>query len=251
MGLTLHPPCVDGASFGSIQAALQASPEPSHHGDLSFAAGRLVKAALSGRRLQEAPCVLHRLVTTCGKRPVPRTKQGASPVSRAKACASPVRRLVDGRHLGCLRIPVLFAEHRVKRPSAKDRVGTAQADRCDPCRACPWVSRKRGTRRRTRPAGLARAGLQRPHGPDVLAFIREGRARATGSSVASRSASAGEHLLHRSLQPVQPRFRDERCPSGSGWGEAPSSDPAFTWGPSAAQAVRKDARRRAACLLGP
>jgi len=251
MRLTPHPPCVDGASFGSIQAALQAPPEPSHHGDLSFAAGRLVKAALSRRRLQEAPRVLHKLVTTCGKLPVPRTKQGASPVSRAKACASPVRRLIDGRHLGCLRIPVLFAEHRVKRPSAKGRVGTAQADRRDPCRACPWAPRKWGTRQRTRPASFARAGSAAATWARRLRAHARGQGACDGIVGGVMSGFGRQRRTHRSLQPVRPRFRDERCPSGSGWGEAPSSDPAFTRGPSAAQAARKDARRRAATLHGP
>ena len=43
--------------------------------------------------------------------------------------------LVDGRHLGHQQIPILFAEDRVKRPSAPCVVGTAQADRPQPSRA--------------------------------------------------------------------------------------------------------------------
>jgi hypothetical protein len=160
--------------------------------------------------------------------------------------------LVDGRHLGCLQIPILFAENRVKRPSALDRVGTAQADRSDLCRASPWAPRKRGARRPVRPVDLARAG----HAGATRAR-RSSRSRARAGSVRWDRRRRlvrlrpGSVVRHRSLQPMPLRFRDERCPSGSGWGEAPSSDPAFTRDPRAAQAALHDERRRAALLRGP
>jgi hypothetical protein len=181
-----------GRASALTQAALQAPPEPIHHGDLSFAAGRLVKAALSGRRLQEAPCILHRLATTCGKRPVPRTRQGASPVSRTKARASP------GGAARRWKAPRVSADPGSLR-GASGEAALGQGSRRDCAsgltRSVPGmpVSPAQAGRAATYAAcGPRESGLlQRPHGPDILALTREERAREMGSTVASRPASAG------------------------------------------------------------
>jgi hypothetical protein len=62
-------------------------------------------------KVKRAPSALHRLVTICGEHPANVTKPDESP-------ATEPRRLIDGRHLRVRLCSLLFAEQRVRRPSA-------------------------------------------------------------------------------------------------------------------------------------
>jgi len=76
MRIKPHPPCVTEAGSG---------PAFGRNGDRAFAAGSSSKAVGPRRRLQKAPCVLHRLATTCGELPAQRAEVRRKPGSEAKA----------------------------------------------------------------------------------------------------------------------------------------------------------------------
>jgi len=173
----------------------------------AFAATWSVKTEWFEQRLREAPGSIPRLSTTWGQ-----------PSSRAR------EQPIDGRHLGCGGSRYLFAEVRVKRPwvlllvvgrgwviagetlrprhRPRDTVSPPRVQSASSVRAAREAGTEGG------PAGSARAGL-------------EGWDR-RGVRPACRTCWAGSRW-RRALRPALPRSHDRRCPSGSGWGEAPAA----------------------------
>jgi hypothetical protein len=150
------------------------------------------------------------------------------------------RRITDGRHLGC----------------SGPRASSRKHGRCGPGPGCvrasdtSWrwpfapVARRSGEpRRRPRASGSSRVR-------GFLPFAGAG-ARAVRSS--SARSLTGACRPRRTLQPVRPRSRDERCPSGSGWGSSPSRRPARADGsePSTAKAARRSRWTRASARPAP
>jgi hypothetical protein len=137
-------------------------------------------------------------------------------------------------------ISLLFAEHRVKRPSAQEgraaqvAKASSRAERCWPIRASGSFQRAVSVRRllTLNPVERREGGREAAGGPrkwDVRGsasprFFAMARARAAASfeSAAVDVASAPRRYRRATsdLQPMPRRCRDERCPNGSGWGEA-------------------------------
>lgn len=136
--------------------------------------------------MKRAPRGLHSLVTNCGKSPAEAHRH------RTKARCPRRRQPIDGRHLGC----------GGSRCSSRSSGGSGPRPRCRVARA---------TRRRP-----ARAGSTGAHEP---ALARAGGS-CDGSVRVGASASAGRRRTVPDIQPVSRRSCDERCPGGSGWGEA-------------------------------
>jgi hypothetical protein len=198
-----------------------------------------------GGRLSGAPCVLHRLVTTCGE-PLPDVATGAKAPRRhaSLSIAGASRRSSGGAARGwkAPRVPVdpdpLRGESGEAALGPGWLSGLRKRTGLRPSRAGVSAPRKRGAGAVSGLPASRKRAARGPHEPDALRVYVKRRVRAAGSSETSRPARGSRCVRdgvaqRRALQPVLPWFRDERCPSGSGWGEAPSSDPAFARGPSA------------------
>jgi len=123
-------------------------------------------------------------VTTWGELPANVTKPDVSQATER-------RRLIDERHLRVRLCSLLFAERRVRRPSAPSGVLRALRERI-----VAGARERHGDMRLVwRDRSSRRARLPRRHG-----FGRDG------------------DVVHGfGFQPMPQRFRDERCPDGSGW----------------------------------